>query len=550
MILILALLLQSPLLDEIVADWAREDLASREAATARLLDRWKDWGEGELGRLRFLAKGRDEVASRAASGLERIEARRRLSPKLLEAIPGIDTAVSPGERVALLPQVRTALDKGLLHEFDLEPLEVLLATTDWKDQAGPFLDELTRFPDGLLAAAAIKLVEHPEARVRRNAAIHLTWLPDSDRRIEVGLRLLDHPELPMKASGLELLRCPRARPQAPKLLGFLTVGNADLRHQALLTLGLMGASQFAGKIAKALDDPDAWVRVGALWALKALGSAEQREAILPLLADRAPEVRANALETLGRAEDARPLLQDPDVDVRCAAAKVLMATGSADDARLLSPLLEDANRGVREAAIRALGRLDPAAQAPATLKHLATLGGLARVQFLWIVAESMASWPAPARADLVKFLEDLEKQSPEPKERRAATGLLIRLGRKTREERLAFLDAFRPDPPDASAAWFQQHDLDALGSPGPLAVPAVLASDEDLRRALAPVRLDTDAPVLRTPRPTWNLRGKPGWAVLRTLLPPGRTYLDLGDSIRILTWADAIPARKKQLAAK
>lgn len=198
---------------------------------------------------------------------------------------------------------------------------------------------------------------------------------------------------------------------ARALLGrLLHDGDPGVRGQALAALARLGDRDALGDVAQALDDPSLGVRLAALGALVRLGhdsignqllaldsgprSAKDRyvalraavqlsrvgriQAGLPAVRaaadDRDPAVRAaamNAAGELGRDGNALATahLSDPDVDVRLAAARAVIATGPHEPAlpALVSALstsrrLDAADELARLGDVRGLRSLEAAAR--------------------------------------------------------------------------------------------------------------------------------------------------------------------------------------------
>ncbi len=105
-----------------------------------------------------------------------------------------------------------------------------------------------------------------------------------------------------------------------------------------------------------------------LWGARALGCVWDEEAeaatsaILAGLGNQAWRVRemcakVSASRSIGDPETLMPLLADDVPRVRSAAAKALAAVGTAEHVELLKPLLKDPDKDVRRAAQRSLDRL-------------------------------------------------------------------------------------------------------------------------------------------------------------------------------------------------
>jgi HEAT repeat protein len=150
---------------------------------------------------------------------------------------------------------------------------------------------------------------------------------------------------------------------------------ALVRRGAALALGIIGppARRALPQLIRRLRDRDPGVRrlvVGALASIDPAGKT-----VLPpvrrTLADSEPDVRERAVEALAAlsrtgADAARisDLLEDPDRDVRAAAVKALEGYGAAGLPGLIRALAAK-DTGVRRGAANAIAGLDGAAAAPA-----------------------------------------------------------------------------------------------------------------------------------------------------------------------------------------
>lgn len=276
------------------------------------------------------------------------------------------------------PSVRATAAVALVVQMPLAA-DVLKAVLDGNDAAAKVIaiDAIGALDDGKTRFAA--LAADPDVRVRARVATAIAqWKPDDARA------LLD------------------------KLLHDADPG---VRGQALAGLARYGDRAALADVTQALDDPSLGVRLAALGALVRLGHdavgnqllaldtgaraardryvalraavqlsrAGRMQAGLPAVraaaADRDPAVRAaamNAAGELGRPGNALALahLRDPDVDVRLAAARAVIATGSHEPAlpALLSALstprrLDAADELARLGDARGLQALERAARA-------------------------------------------------------------------------------------------------------------------------------------------------------------------------------------------
>lgn len=277
------------------------------------------------------------------------------------------------------PSVRATAAVALVVQMPLAA-DVLKAVLDGSDAAAKVIaiDAIGALDDGKTRFAT--LAADPDVRVRARVATAIAqWKPDDARAL---LDKLLHDEDP------------------------------GVRGQALAGLARYGDRAALADVTQALDDPSLGVRLAALGALVRLGHdavgnqllaldtgaraakdryvalraavqlsrAGRMQAGLPAVraaaADRDPAVRAaamNAAGELGRPGNALALehLRDPDVDVRLAAARAVIATGSHEPAlpALVSALatprrLDAADELARLGDARGLQALERAARAP------------------------------------------------------------------------------------------------------------------------------------------------------------------------------------------
>lgn len=162
---------------------------------------------------------------------------------------------------------------------------------------------------------------------------------------------------------------PRAAQAAPALVVLLKDPQAPVwvRHAVVEALGRIGptvreAADAQSALAAALDDPDPWLRVHAVWALGECGPPDEVIGLIrSKLGDEDFEVRAAAAEALGLlGPDALPalrvVLRDPAADVRPMAVCALGRIGTAarDD---LEAVREDPDPQVRAACVEAFAEI-------------------------------------------------------------------------------------------------------------------------------------------------------------------------------------------------
>ncbi len=172
-------------------------------------------------------------------------------------------------------------------------------------------------------------------------------------------------------------------------------------------------------LAKALEDPDAWVRASVAEALGKIkpASAEVHLALAKALEDPERRVRISVAEALGKIKPKSSkvhlalakVLEDPNVRVRASVAKALgeIKPASAEVHLALAKALEDPERRVRISVAEALGKIKP----KSSKVHLALAKALEDPD-KWVrrsVAEALGEIkPASAEVHLAlaKALED------------------------------------------------------------------------------------------------------------------------------------------------
>ena len=149
------------------------------------------------------------------------------------------------------------------------------------------------------------------------------------------------------------------------IISLLGADDSLARRKAILGLEAIGGSSSAGAIIEIVDDPDPRVRADAVRALGRLRVGKAFRLVLARLDDPAPPVRAaavGALADLGSRQAVKPVAEmtpDPDPGVRAAAAYALGRLGdrSASTLLCLKVLLRDGEWRVRRNAAISLGEV-------------------------------------------------------------------------------------------------------------------------------------------------------------------------------------------------
>ena len=113
-------------------------------------------------------------------------------------------------------------------------------------------------------------------------------------------------------------------PAMPSLLDLLQDPEARVRRRAAIALGRVGLAEAVAPLASALSDSNPAARQMVAFSLGLLGDASASEALLTSLGDPDPIVRGRAAEALGRLEvhDAAPAIGRMLADVAPAAARI------------------------------------------------------------------------------------------------------------------------------------------------------------------------------------------------------------------------------------
>lgn len=179
----------------------------------------------------------------------------------------------------------------------------------------------------------VKMLDNDDAVTRINTAVALWKIAQHPRAVPFlldALRRGVRPSSYQAAVALGSLGAP-ADVVAPALVDALHEEDPDVRRAAARSLGQIGRAAFpALKQKKALDDPDADVRVMVVEAIEWMGPTAVKP-LIKAMEDTSPEVRRAAARALGRLDaDARPAesalvaaVNDPREEVRDEAAKAL-----------------------------------------------------------------------------------------------------------------------------------------------------------------------------------------------------------------------------------
>lgn len=150
---------------------------------------------------------------------------------------------------------------------------------------------------------------------------------------------------------------------ADKLAGLLWDDDAGVRRSAVSSMGRLKAKGQASEVGRLLRDPNAAVRRSAAVAIFEVGGSDYTESLEALVEEKDAIARVHAILSLCRfgvgrhAKAAVELLPHADAHLRGDAVEALGFLGDKQYAAPLVPLLKDPEAGVRIKAAAALGRM-------------------------------------------------------------------------------------------------------------------------------------------------------------------------------------------------
>jgi HEAT repeat protein len=241
-------------------------------------------------------------------------------------------------------------------EFDAEQIRVLLRSSDEEDRRRALAD----IPEGWTAGTLAVLIDamgDPSWRVRKDAVARIARWPDPDGAVPMLIAtLVDDSNVGLRNAAVEALAA-IGRPSVGPLGTALEAGG-DHRKFLIDALGAIGDRSAVNVLVRRLDDPDENVRAAAAEALGNLGGADAVSALRKRLSGADLLGRLAAIEALNRlgaqvpVAELLPMLSQPILR-----RAVLEALGHSGDLAALPMLAEgivDRTRGVREASAVAL----------------------------------------------------------------------------------------------------------------------------------------------------------------------------------------------------
>ncbi len=197
---------------------------------------------------------------------------------------------------------------------------------------------------------------------RRGAARDLPSLPPAMAR-KLARRALGDPDVEVRLLAAQAAVELGAADAGDEVIEWLSARDARLRRAACELIEASPTPRAVAALGRVLGDAKAEVRQAAASAMGSSGSGEVVPPLLGHLDDSSTAVRLEVVRALGRLGDGRavvPLinkLQDSEVEVRQAAAQALGALGDQRAVATLMLALRDSSDAVRVDALEALGRL-------------------------------------------------------------------------------------------------------------------------------------------------------------------------------------------------
>jgi len=206
------------------------------------------------------------------------------------------------------------------------------------------------------------LARDSNGHVRKAAFLALGWLCD-ERDIDFLLTGLDdvYPDVREAAMGAVIVV--GGEQVTEKFTRNLKHESVEHQRLAAIALGLIGTREVAGPLTEAVGNPDPEIRQQALNALARIGYIDDTGRITAALGDENAAVRKAAVSALMAASpetavnDIKFLLNDPDLWVRFHVITVIGELGMPVHADLILPLLDSDNDVVKIAAIKALAQM-------------------------------------------------------------------------------------------------------------------------------------------------------------------------------------------------
>jgi HEAT repeat protein len=398
-------------LRELLEGLRSDRIDQRDAADRKLFDA----GPSALPALRRAARDPDaELARRAAALVRRVEASRLLGPSVFRRLPEAETLLASSRdrdwtrafrAAAAMPGIRRSALDALAPRALAGALEALENPED---------------PTGALRRAWCRNTNiDPLEELREVAGLVAEWklrsavpvLRPSLRNVdpdirETALLVLGHLDVP----GFQ-----------PEFVRALQDESSDCRAAAAIVLGLRGSADAVPALVRVLgdDDNDVWYR--SVVALRQLDAPAAINVIERLLArDSCPD-RGSLIQTLERlrlgVSPRRAVLYSGSMeDVDLPTVRILLDRQGPEAVARLLPLLKDARRGVRGAALSILRQLR-------AREAVGSIRALLRDSELDLREEALAALVELGDASLADDLLPLAQDGASELRLRAATAL-------------------------------------------------------------------------------------------------------------------------------
>lgn len=275
-LLVVALFLQEPSMDELIRRLSDEAPEARERTGRMILDRWKDWSAADLKKLGDAATGTDpETAARAGEVGRRIALRRELGAEVVGALERAENVVTrgtPAEKSELAGEIgRRVREEGL------------------KNVAGA-LRLLLRDPTTQVRCAVLDAIGR--APVREMAGDLLASLKDKD--LDRGTDATTD----VGAHAVEALFKLGASDLIPDYLALLQAEEPVVQRRGIDALVKFQATRAVPDIVRLLDDPAPRIQTAALFALGRFGAKEHADRMKAFLKSGDETTRAVAAQVL------------------------------------------------------------------------------------------------------------------------------------------------------------------------------------------------------------------------------------------------------------
>jgi HEAT repeat protein len=225
--------------------------------------------------------------------------------------------------------------------------------------------------------ALIEAVHSTAPRVRLAGVWALGELQDASAAREV-VPMLRDPDSAMRATAAEALGEMKSARTGAALVGALTDRAASVREAAVRALDdLREHSAIPALEGMVLNDPDPDIRRAAANALGDFSASRSLEPLARALADRDPEVQREAAEAIGDLDDvskAPPALvrasASTDLELRRRATRTLGKIGDPATVTALAERITDDDKDVRLSAVEGLGEMKVPSAIPSLTRAL------------------------------------------------------------------------------------------------------------------------------------------------------------------------------------